>query len=287
MKRLCTFLMTVTMAVGLFLSPFISQEVLAVDLSGDHKLTVIPASEEFTDEDADLEGTAVVDIYRVAVAVADDKYDTIHFKAVSAYAGLQDKLTDEQSWTAASWEALAMEAAEIALAGDSPVEGGEGVAMNQKFTLPKEGGEDTGAGLYLLIVRGKDSSASDQGTYIEDSPITYVDTKSYHYTYKPQLVSVPTTNADLKPGADGKSPEVKTSDGEWFSDVKVTIKPARHEYTTTTTTRKVTTTRRRPRTGNENNLGLLLTVVVISGSALVALLIYGARRSGDKDQDEE
>ncbi len=250
-KKIGAFLAAAAVAVGLFMSPFMMGSALADELKDllteDMILTLHPASETMMNEDSELETTAVADIYRVAYAQKDPRYETIHFVALDAFSDLQTKLSDEKSLTSAVWVELAKDAAGIVLQDEELDPVLEGQAMETALTLPTgsfpiygEGTdpEDSAAGLYLVLVRNANAAIDQHAQYVSGTD-TIVTTSTYKYTYQPLLVVVPSTNNDLKAEVDDDGnpitdeygnpiiPTVMTSDGEWYNEVAVTLKPLR------------------------------------------------------------
>lgn len=203
------------LAVGMLLSLTVGAagSESKVDLSKPCSLTVAPGSYEDMDE-----AKVVIDLYKVADAVADDTYDTYGYETAGAYASLQEKLDDLQALTAADWRDLAAEAANITLKGDNLIaKEADGVAVGETIG----GSEGLAAGLYLLVARGSDIDA-----YIDENEdgdiITLAHSNNYVYSYLPELISLPST-ANL---AGDPEQTVMTSDGDWLYDLSAMLKPA-------------------------------------------------------------
>lgn len=175
-----------------------------IDLDKDCTLTVSPTSELSEDiKDANV----VVDLYKVASAVAVDGYDTYDLKAESAFSSLDVALDPEK--TDSDWEKIAKEAAEIVLAEGSSVKPVvEGKALDEKITGLK-------AGLYLVVPHG-----SDLDEYIEtlnDTTVTIANSPMYKYSFTPNLIALP-TKEDGSTAADA---------GDWVTDAEIEIKADR------------------------------------------------------------
>ena len=172
-----------------------------------YSLTVNAGAEE------DIKNASIVlDIYLVASAEADERYDTYHYTMEEAYGAL----AAPENATNDDWRTLAQQAAKIALGGEDP-------AVSALPANEKAAGLD--AGLYLVIARGED--IDDYVTYLpaaeedaEPDIATIAQSDDYVYTYAPQLVTLPGKEA----AEDGSVGTAETY-GEWVSDMNVTLKP--------------------------------------------------------------
>lgn len=189
-------------------TPALDSAAAAVDVGRPCTLTVSPGGGEFADDLRDA--GVVIDLYKVADAVADSQYDTYTYDLLDGYTGLEvpEGLDD------AGWRALSREAARIALDGGTPVVSGADV--DKAADIP-------GCGLYLVVARGRDiadymtSVAGEDGV---EGPATIARSRGYTYTFAPSLVSLPSKEAE-----DGV---IDTAGpGDWLYDVSVTLKPQR------------------------------------------------------------
>ncbi len=177
----------------------------------------------------DLAGAdVVVDLYQVARAVKTSGYDTYHYELDGKYASLQ--LPDgpqEGAQPAATWEEAAQQAAAIALDAASP---GTPVSGSGQPAGTKVG--DLEPGLYLLVARGRslteladykiEIEQTDSLTQEETTRIaTIANSQQYTYAFLPQLVSLPTKEADENGVINTANP------GDWIFDASVNMKPER------------------------------------------------------------
>lgn len=199
-------------ASAVAVTPALDGMAQAVDVDRSCALTVKPGSEDYT---ADLEkANVVIDVYKIADAVADTMYDTYSY----SFQGVYGELTYPKDPDNEKWDALAQQAAAIALNGQTPVASGP---ADQKIPLPDP---DCGCGLYLVIARGSD--IADPVTRVENEEgqehiATIAQSGGYTYTFAPSLVSLPSKAAE----ADGS---INTAGaGDWLYDLTVTLKPER------------------------------------------------------------
>ena len=173
-------------------------------------LTVNAGAEE------DIKNASVVlDIYLVASAEADARYDTYHYIMEEAYG----VLAVPENATNDDWRSLAQQAAQIALDSESTLDPAvSALPANEKA-------EGLEAGLYLVIARGED--IEDYVTYLpageEDAQpeiVTIAQSDDYVYTYAPQLVTLPGKEA-AEDGSVGTAADY----GEWVGDMNITLKP--------------------------------------------------------------
>lgn len=189
-------------------APGISGAAQAVDVNRSCTLTVRPGSEDWA---ADLaEAHVVVDLYKIADAVADSTYDTYDYHLTEGYGGL----TLPKDPDNAAWEALAQSAAQTALTNGTPV---ANTAANTAVSLP-------GCGLYLVVARGEgitDYWKTTEGANGAQEIVTIAHSGKFTYTFTPSLISLPSKEAL----ADGS---INTAgDGDWQYDMTVTLKPER------------------------------------------------------------
>lgn len=189
-------------------TPALDSVAAAVDVSKACTLTVSPGSADLAD---DLAGAdVVIDLYKVADAVADSAYDTYSYNFLDGYTGL----TVSDKPDNAEWKRLSREAAQVALNGRTPEVNGAGV--NERIPVP-------GCGLYLVVARGrnitdyKTTAADEDGT---EGPATIAHSQQYTYTFAPSLVSLP--------GKEAEDGVINTAGaGDWLYDLSITLKPQR------------------------------------------------------------
>lgn len=179
---------------------------------GKYSLTVSAGTE------TDIENAGVVlDLYYVASAAADERYDTYHYTMEPAYGALSipENITND------GWNTLAQQAAQLALGGESPLSPAvSGLPAGEKA-------EGLESGLYLVIARGE----TEDGDYVtnlhegeenvEAELVTTAKSYDYVYTYAPQLVTLP-GKAAAEDGSVGTAVEY----GDWLNDMSITLKPA-------------------------------------------------------------
>lgn len=229
MKKRWIYLLTAVLCtIGVYAGkPVVSKAVpLEADaggfVDGDCSLTVYP--EDPGKEEADrfgedlAEADVVIDLYQVARAVKVPGSDTYRYQILPGYG-----LTIPDYPADGDWAAFAQEAAVDALEKDAT------------HTLVKSGiatgaATDVEAGLYLIIARGSDL------TKVEDYKIevtqkdeamgeditrlaTIANSHKNTYLFAPQLVSLPTKEADSDGVINTANP------GEWVYDLVVNLKP--------------------------------------------------------------
>lgn len=182
-------------AVGLCLAGALAihgaQQAQAVVLNADNELTIT-----YDNGPSDL----VYDIYLVAKAVQQPGTDAFTFKVEdsSSFAKLASKVealyTDEE----ADYDSLAAAAAELVRAG-SPTPEATIANGDTEENLP--------AGLYLALAHNEGQTNYFVG--IGNSIRTVALTSSQEFTFKPQLISIPTKESGTTAGAD-----------EWIYSVK-------------------------------------------------------------------
>lgn len=202
------------------------QEPEPVDLSRPVSMTITPGPSNMLDDlaDADL----VLDVYRVAAAVAVEGADTYTFQPEGAFAGMTiDPAASTDGWRGLAQQAAAIVRATPTLASVSvEVDGSSGTAAD---TTPLVGT----AGLYLVIAHGSD--IDDYWTDLENGTIaTLADTAVYQYHFGPELVALPGRYSEV---LDNGTPNLNMSGNDmanvipWVYDVKASLKPDREERT--------------------------------------------------------
>ena len=239
MKKRWIYLLTaLTLAVGMCIAePMagIAAPLEADDegfVAGSCSLTVYPEDPHKEGADSfgeDLAGAdVVVDLYQVARAVKTSGHDTYHYELTGEYASLNlPDSPEEGAQPAASWEETAQQAAAIALDAASPCTpvSGSGESAGTKVG-------NLAPGLYLLVARGRNLTEladykieieqTDSLTQEESKRIaTIANSQQYTYAFLPQLVSLPTKEADANGVINTANP------GDWIFEASVNMKPER------------------------------------------------------------
>lgn len=183
----------------------------AIDLEQNCSLTVLAGEAEGIEE-----ASVVADLYRVAAASSAEGQDTLTFQPEAAYASLADRLENLETITSQDYLEIAQEAAKITLeSGQTIAPAAENIPVGQTV-------EGFPAGLYLIVAH--DATETDYVTHITDEDgnekiATQAFSKDSTYTYLPELISLPTKEAD-------ENGQVNTAgSGEWLFDVTATLKP--------------------------------------------------------------
>lgn len=201
----------------------------AVDLDASCTVTVEAGSSEFAEDLASA--NVVIDLYRVADAEASgaDGYTLV---PTEPYAGLALG-SDRES---VDWEALAQEAASIAL-DRGEAKAVTGAPLGEPISRTDTGAALT-AGLYLLVARGADiedytaTVTNDAGA---DALVTIALSEDYEYRFLPRLLAMPALEQESESDAPAEEPvpEDETAgdpvaDGEpsivWVYDLDVSLK---------------------------------------------------------------
>ena len=239
MKKRWIYLLTaLTLAVGMCIAePMagIAAPLEADDegfVAGSCSLIVYPEDPHKEGADSfgeDLAGAdVVVDLYQVARAVKTSGQDTYHYELTGEYASLNlPDSPEEGAQPAASWEETAQQAAAIALDAASPCTpvSGSGESAGTKVG-------NLAPGLYLLVARGRNLTEladykieieqTDSLTQEESKRIaTIANSQQYTYAFLPQLVSLPTKEADANGVINTANP------GDWIFEASVNLKPER------------------------------------------------------------
>lgn len=218
-SRLVCPLLAFVLAAGLIIaSPGPGGEAKAVDLETKCSLAVKPGGEEQLE---DLkEANVVVDIYKVAKAVAaDNGQDTYYYQFLDGYEELGEdyaKNPDNELW-----KRMAQTAAGYALKNEASA-----VSKGASVDKTIEGLE---CGLYLVIARGAD--IEDYETTVKDqdgvdSIATIARSKTYEYTFAPELVSLPSKHETAE---DGAQTNTTGGNGQWDYNMIITLKPNRKD----------------------------------------------------------
>lgn len=239
MKKRWIYLLTaLTLAVGMCIAePMagIAAPLEADDegfVAGSCSLIVYPEDPHKEGADSfgeDLAGAdVVVDLYQVARAVKTSGQDTYHYELTGEYASLNlPDSPEEGAQPAANWEETAQQAAAIALDAASPCTpvSGSGESAGTKVG-------NLAPGLYLLVARGRNLTEladykieieqTDSLTQEESKRIaTIANSQQYTYAFLPQLVSLPTKEADANGVINTANP------GDWIFEASVNLKPER------------------------------------------------------------
>lgn len=219
---LAAVLMVLSVPLGL-------KSARAVDLDADCSLTV-SLTGDVTMADDIKTANVVIDLYRIADAVAVPKYDTYDWSMNEGFTSITiDKEIDGDGWKKA-----AQQAADIVLgtASDGATEWDPSASVaaiddTLKVTGNAADTQITGlkAGLYLIIAHGSD--VTEYATTVTDETAgttgtaTLANSKTYAYKFSPELISLPTKDAD-------ENGIINTANtGEWIYDAAATMKPSR------------------------------------------------------------
>lgn len=190
-----------------------------IDRSKLCSLTVEPSGEEFA-EDLAENASVVLDLYFIAgiTDTGDDGYD--YAFSTAPYDTLSFEAEDRD---AESWAAFAQEVAGIAL-GEEGAPVVTGAKAGEKI-------ENLTAGLYLVIARSEELEEKED--YVKPWPLselkedesiaTIANSAKYEYSFAPQLISLPSKEADEDGVINTANP------GEWIYDLTATLKPERTE----------------------------------------------------------
>lgn len=214
---LCAVL-TVALVLGLIaVLPGPGRVARAVDVTGKNcSLTIAPGGGELS---ADLEkADVVVDIYKVADAVAIEGQDSYTFEFLKGYEALEESY--KKNPDNAAWRRMAQTAAKYALQSGEPLR--KGNPVNKKV-------EDLSCGLYLLIARGADIKDYQTTVKNEDGTediVTIARSGSNSYTFAPELIALPSRQI-----TDENGNVINTTGGNspWIYDMEATLKPSKEE----------------------------------------------------------
>lgn len=228
-KRWICLLTAVMLSAGVCMAEPVASDAAPLEedaggfVAGKCSLIVNPEDPDKAEADRfgeDLkEAEVVIDLYQVAKAVKVKGYDTYSYQVNPDYG-----LSIPEYPEGGDWEKLAQQAAEAA------IKKGDASDTLVKSGVPAGEKADLDAGLYLVIARG--SSLTDAEDYLTeitqkeeetgDETTTYATvaySKKNAYLFAPQLISLPTKEAD----ADGV---INTANpGDWIYDLSVNLKP--------------------------------------------------------------
>ena len=227
----------------------------AVDLTTPNTVNVnlVPKDKEGTEYESDIVNANIVaDLYLVASAVKDDKYDTYHYEfknspvVGSDLPAFDDALIDEEEpenqnkleTMLRKFTPLAHAFAETILTYDGVNEITPTVKdVEANGTMIKV--EGLSAGLYMLILHGKDlvkDPTDEEKCYVTtmtkkggegEKDTTFTATRAlsddYEFIFEPQLITVPTKEITAEDGT--KSQSYNTAYGEWTNTLNIVVKP--------------------------------------------------------------
>jgi len=180
---------------------------------GENKLTVHATNS--TDEAfiADIAQASVqVDVYQVAAAEKDLKYDTYNYTLETPYSSLQDLLDyalDPKN-KESNWQDFSDAAAKLLFDG---AEGVSGTLVKANVPVG-EALENLSNGLFMVIPHGAGKTPAKAEDMTADS-------KEFRYTFQATTVALP---SKYDANEDG---DISTAyeDGEWVSDYEISLKP--------------------------------------------------------------
>lgn len=217
-RRLMCLMAASVLAAGFALAaPVLSGTAHAVELDTACSLTVTVEPKEMEGGPQEMPDVAL-DLYKIADAVPVEGQDSYSYSTESEeiYAGLALNGVESKE----GWQQLAQQAADITFStGNAPWVTVDTMENDRLIAADLE------AGLYLMIARGRNLTPEE---YIvrntaegeTDGLITTVAySQSYVFTYEPQLVSLPTKEAD-------EEGNISTSNnGEWIYNATAVLKP--------------------------------------------------------------
>jgi len=176
-----------------------------------------------------------LELYKVAGAKKLEGYNAYQyqFEPESAYKGLDiSDYSRLQELTASDWEALAQEAARITLAPDTALRPAASGSVDNagKAVLS---GSDVRGGLYLLVARDanltkdkyvktvKVEASGGEDTAEQEKLVTIANSDQYEYLFEPQLVALPTKEADTDGAVSTANP------GPWLYEADIYLKSGR------------------------------------------------------------
>ena len=184
-------------------------------------------------EDLNSSAGVVLDVYRIASAVKDPKYDTYSY--VFDVEGF-DTLALEEDMDRDKWDALAQKAAGIVKDSTvAPLATGAAEGSEAIPDISKLSEEKLGKGLYLVIARS--AELADKSEYfgeVEGRIVSYAQSEEFIYSFAPQLVALP-SKGDLT------DPDASANTGDstpWANTVTVYLKSSREDRMTGLVIRK-------------------------------------------------
>ena len=208
-------------------------------------LKVTPGNDQLVQDLADA--NVQIDIYRVADAQPVAGYDTYDWAYTKPFASIT--IPNSPDTTNEQWVEASQAAAETVLGKNnetqwdpSPTAGDvqtatPAVFYSQAVTYSTTGNGDKSniaasfsdlpAGMYLILAHGNNitdyAKKTDDGTVV-----TIARSQHYEYTFKPELITIPTKAAETWPGQDTE--RINTANrGPWIFDVAVALKPEQTE----------------------------------------------------------
>lgn len=223
-RRLFGIMAASVLAAGFIISaPIFGETAHAVELGTACSLTVTVEPKEMEGGPQEMPDV-VLDLYKVADAVPVEGQDTYSYSTDTESGSIYAGLAFEEAQTREDWQELAGQAADITFGSGSGPDLTIETMEQDRLTAA-----NLTAGLYLVIARGRGldpeayivrNAAQAEGEDAAGDKITTVAySDSYVFAYEPQLVSLPTKEAD----ADGN---VMTSNaGEWIYNASAVLKP--------------------------------------------------------------
>lgn len=217
-RLVCLMAASILVAGFILAAPALSGTAHAVELGEACSLTVTVEPKEMDGGAQEMPDVAL-DLYKVADAVPMEGQDAYTYGVIPGageiYAGLAFNEADSRG----GWQELAQQAAAVAFGAGSKPDVTVETVENDRLTT-------TGltAGLYLMVARGRNLTpeeyivrrAEEEGAE-RIATIAYSD--SYVFSYMPQLVSLPTKEADEEGNILSSNP------GEWIYDATALLKP--------------------------------------------------------------
>jgi len=204
----------------------LARSARAIDLSdGSCSLTIKLVSDEQVQDITGSEAVYAVDLYRVARAVADPAFETYSYEMEEGFAFEKDgeavdmsAYEDLVTLTNDDYKLFANQAAEVIY---SDID-------NHAPTYTSADGifKDIDPGLYMVIAHGDEDPYYEKDE--EGNWTAILNSDEYVYTYKPELISLPSTVEDMTGAYDeeGQFIPITTAGGEWIYDLKATLKPS-------------------------------------------------------------
>jgi len=210
-------------------------------------LKVAPGNDQLVQDLANA--NVQIDIYRIGDAKPVSGYDTYEFTATQPFGSMT--ILNSPDTTNEQWTALAQEAAGIVLGktnetewDPSPTASGvqdpsKGVFTTMPVTYSTTGNGDKSniaanfenlpAGMYLILAHGDTVSIPKYAKKTDDgSVVTIARSPHYEYTFRPELITIPTKAAETWEGETEE--RINTANrGPWIFNVAVALKPEQTE----------------------------------------------------------
>ncbi len=225
MRRLMCLVAASVLAAGFALAaPVLSGTAHAVELGAACSLTVIVEPKELEGGPQEVPDV-VLDLYKVADAVPVEGQDVYSYSTDAELMAIYADLAFNDAGTKEGWQELAQQAAHTTFNAGNVPDATIETMDNDRLTVA-----NLGAGLYLMVARGRNLTAEeyvvrnttateDEDTDTDSRITTIAYSDSYVFSYEPQLVSLPTKEAD----AGGNV--MTSNDGEWIYNASAVLKP--------------------------------------------------------------